>query len=78
MAMAAGAPAGTSPAPSPRVGRRLVMWILELALTTLWMSGIAFGLTMGGWVHVLALVVLALVLSEGSSAGQRLRSLFAH
>jgi hypothetical protein len=33
---------------------------------------------MGGWVHVLALVVLALVLSEGSSAGQRLRSLFAH
>jgi uncharacterized membrane protein len=40
------------------------MWILELALTTLWMAGIAFGFTMGGFVHVLAFVVVALVFTH--------------
>lgn len=51
------------------------MWVIEFALTTLWMSGIAFGLTMGGWIHVLALVALALALIENTSVEQRLRSL---
>ncbi len=54
------------------------MWKIELALTSLWMLGVAFSLTMGGWVHVFALAVLALVLIENTSLERRLRSLLTH
>jgi len=53
------------------------MWILEFALTSLWMLGVAFGLTMGGWIHVVALAALALVFIENTSVERKLRSLFA-
>jgi len=51
------------------------MWILKLTLTTLWMAGNAFGLTMGGLVNVLALVVVALVVLEGTSIDRRIRQI---
>lgn len=41
------------------------------------MLAVAFGLTMGGWIHVVALAVLALVFIENTSIERRLRSLFA-
>jgi hypothetical protein len=63
--------------PHPSTERSLAMWILEFALTSLWMLGVAFGLTMGGWIHVVALAVLALVFIENTSVEQKLRSLFA-
>ena len=46
--------------------------ILKLTLTTLWMSGIAFDLTMGGLIHVLALAVLVLVFIEGTPLERKL------
>lgn len=49
------------------------MWILEFALASLWVVGIAFGLTMGGWIHVVALAVLALVFIENTAIERRLR-----
>jgi len=54
------------------------MWMVELALMSLWLLGVAFSLTMGGWIHVLALVGLALVCIENTSFEQRLRSLLGH
>lgn len=54
------------------------MWKIELALMTLWMLGVAFSLTMGGWIHVLALAMLALVFIENTSAERRLRAFFRH
>jgi hypothetical protein len=64
--------------PLPRSGRSLVMWIIELALMSLWMLGVAFGLTVGGWIHMFALATLALVFIENTSVERRLRSLFMH
>jgi hypothetical protein len=54
------------------------MWIIKLALMSLWMQGVAFGLTMGGWIHVFALAALVLVFTEDTSVERRLRSLFGH
>jgi len=54
------------------------MWMVELALMSLWLLGVAFSLTMGGWIHVLALVGLGLVCIENTSLEQRLRAFFAH
>ena len=54
------------------------MWILEFALTAVWMLAVAFGLTMGGWIHLVALVALVLVFIENTSVERRLRSLIAH
>lgn len=54
------------------------MWITELALTTLWMAGIALGLTLGGLIHVLALVVLALVFFEDTPVERAIRTRLAH
>lgn len=54
------------------------MWKIELALMSLWVLGVAFSLTMGGWIHVLALAVLALVFIENTSIERRLRSLLEH
>lgn len=54
------------------------MWMIKLTLTTLWMAGIAFGLSMGGLIHVLALAVLALVFIEDTPIERKLRVKFAH
>lgn len=54
------------------------MWKIELALTSLWMMGVAFSLTMSGWIHVFGLAALALVCVENTSIERRLRSFFVH
>lgn len=50
------------------------MWILELTLSTLWMVGVVLGWTLGGGLHVLALLAVALVLIEGTPLERRIRS----
>lgn len=54
------------------------MWMIELALMSLWLLGVAFSLTMGGWIHLLALAGLALVCIENTPFERRLRSFLPH
>lgn len=51
------------------------MWAIKLFLTTLWMAGMVAGWTIGGLLHVLALMVIALVLIEETPFEQKLRKL---
>jgi uncharacterized protein (DUF58 family) len=48
-------------------------WIFELTLTTLWMAAVAFGQTMGGWVHILAVMVVAMVFIQDTPLERKLR-----
>jgi len=41
------------------------MW-LKLTLVTSWMTAVVEGWTLGGFIHLLALVVVAMVLLEGN------------
>jgi len=48
------------------------MWILKLSLTTLWMAGMVAGWTLGGLLHLLAVVAVALVLVEETPLEKKL------
>jgi hypothetical protein len=54
------------------------MWFAKVTLMTLWMAGNIFGLTMGGLVHVLGLLAVALVFLEDTAIERKIRhALFA-
>jgi hypothetical protein len=49
-------------APFVREGRRFMLWTIFVVLLVLWLLGVVSSYTVGGFIHILLLVALAVLL----------------